>query len=246
MDEWWQHQDLYPEKKNNSDRWPPDPYLIYGEYGVELDNYDIKLVSPKSPITGLQFTHDIELLPDKQVRFSIRAKNISTDTLFWGIWTNMQLPGNSICYVPMAEADTLWFKKNRTADQDTIPYQMESGYFSFRPEDVGADKSSFMTKACIFPAEPWMAAFNKNQMILIECPRLPRERIHPSQAQIEIFNLLTPGRPDDLLELETHSPYEKLAPGQSTETTLMWRLLAYSGSSDRHDQISYLKSMDWK
>jgi hypothetical protein len=83
-------------------------------------------------------------------------------------------------------------------------------------------------------------------MILIECPRLPRERIHPSQAQIEIFNLLTPGRPDDLLELETHSQYEKLAPGQSTETSLMWSLLAYSGSSDRHDQISYLKSMDWK
>ncbi|MBN1480700.1 DUF4380 domain-containing protein [candidate division KSB1 bacterium] len=165
MDEWWRRQDLYPDKKANGDRWPPDPYLIYGEFAIEIEAHQVVLTGPKSPLTGVQFTHTIELLASNRVRFHSRLTNIRNDTVSWGIWTNMQLHGASRCYVPMRNADTLWFKQNVTSEQDSIPYALLDGYFTFLPENVQAGKTSYMTKVCIHPGEPWLTAFKANNVI---------------------------------------------------------------------------------
>lgn len=242
MDEWWQRQDLYLDKKSNKDRWPPDPYLIYGRFESKVDKKRITLTGPKSPITGLQFIHCFELLDGNRIQFSTRAKNTGADTLSWGLWTNMQLPGKCQCYVPISNADTIWFKKNVLADQDTIPYKKLNGYFTFSPNEIEGQKPSWM-KVCIHPAEPYMAAFSGNQMILINFPKLSRDCIYSSQEQLEIFNLLTSDHAENLLELETHSAYDTLTPDEFTETSQTWSLFLYNGTKNAHNHIDFIKTI---
>ncbi len=199
--------------------------MIYGEFTAKAAGYRIELTG-QSPLTGVQLSHRIDLLAGNRVRFSSRLTNIREDTTAWGIGTNMQLSGASRCYAPAAAADTMWFKKNVTANLDTIPHPLVDGYFTFLPETVTPGKSTYMTKACIHPQEPRLAAFNSGQMLIIKAPKISRQAIYPTQEQIEIFNMLAPGTNEDLLELNFHSAYDTLAPGAFTETTQVWTVKA--------------------
>lgn len=241
MSEWWQGQDLYPQKKN--DRWPPDPYLIYGAYKAESTGTTVTLTSPASPITGLQFTHHIEFTGENQLLFSVSARNTRGDSAAWGIWTNMQLPGEAGCYVPVSDADTSWFKKPDPASADTIEHLIKNGYFTFRPGPSGTGQAMAWTKACIHPSENWMAAFSGDQMVLIEFPHANRGDIHPEQEQVEVFNMMTPDGEGNLLELETHSAYKILQPGEETRTWNRWTVFHYQGDKTEKAHIDFLRKL---
>ncbi|NJM17096.1 MAG: DUF4380 domain-containing protein [Bacteroidales bacterium] len=50
---WWTAQYIHIDKRINADVWPPDPYLIYGNYSVvEQTKNSVVTLGPKSKILG--------------------------------------------------------------------------------------------------------------------------------------------------------------------------------------------------
>ncbi len=53
--EWWIKLDINSERRDNKVIWPPDPYLIYGDYKIaEKTDTSITTIGTESPVIGVQ------------------------------------------------------------------------------------------------------------------------------------------------------------------------------------------------
>ena len=79
--------------------WPPDPYLIYGDFKIkeQTDSY-IKMVGPESPISGVQLVKEVTVLDDGRVSFKVTAKNIRDKDVSWDLWSNTRVNGHAPSY----------------------------------------------------------------------------------------------------------------------------------------------------
>jgi hypothetical protein len=75
-------------------------------------------------------------------------------------------------------------------------------------------------KAFIHPSEKLMVGFSESQAIKISFEYVPPEQIHPDQAAVEIYNMIS--TEETLLELEIHGPYLTLQPGESMHLAETW------------------------
>ena len=243
MSEWWTKQNLYPEKKKNGNRWPPDPYLIYGAYNITSENsQSLTWKSLPSPVSGIQVTQHIELQEDNQMVFRVQFKNISDSVIHWGIWFNTRLEGRANCFVRITSEKDFYIKDEGKLNAK-IPWQSENGFFSFLPKQIKLPQEKIYTKACIHPKKDKIAAFWAGQMILIETPNINRNIIHPDHTFTEIYNQLMPDSKEDLLELEFHSEYKKINPGESISAFQIWKIYEAEGITEREEQISFLNQI---
>ncbi len=238
--EWWIKQDINRERRDSKALWPPDPYLIYGDFKItEQTDTSITLLGPESPVSGVQLTKKISFNSTGVVTFDAAAKNIRKQPLSWGLWLNTRFDGAARCYV-QANANALLKLAVTTTDGKIKPMPCEfiHGYFTFRPPAAEDSLTKYVQKAFINPAETFIVGFSQGQAIQISFKYVPPAQIHSDQAPVEIYN--TVSTEESLLELEIHGPYRTLLPGESMHLTETWRLFKYDGENTVDSQINFI------
>ncbi|MBN1674158.1 MAG: DUF4380 domain-containing protein [Kiritimatiellae bacterium] len=243
---WWTDQDANPKRREQKAGWPPDPYLVYGQFEVvERTETSVRLVGPESPVTGVQLTKEIRLEPDGRVRYSVSGRNSRDRAIARDLWPNLRMSGFDRCYVPVAGPDAVRVEGPTAAQKNrvTVAHRLVEGFFTFAPELPNAGKSWQMAKAFIQPNAGLMAGFTAEDALLIRFSPVPKDRIHPDQGQIEIFNSVRnrDGEVTSLLELEMHSPFRSLAPGETITVQQIWEVIPYYGRQSDRARTAFLR-----
>lgn len=237
--EWWSKQDINLERRDGRAIWPPDPYLIYGDYQItERTDTSLAMVGPASPVSGVQLTKKILINSAGLVTFETSAKNIREQPISWGLWFNTRLDGFARCYVPADESDLR--KLSVTGDEHEIPlpFAFDQGYFTFLPPAMRDASSKYVQKAFLTPNANFMVGFSERQAIKISFEVMPPEQIHPDQAPVEIYNLVSAN--ETLLEMEVHGPYRTFQPGESIWMAEAWELFKYDGEATPSAHIAFI------
>lgn len=234
---WWADQELNEKRKKNNVPWPPDPYLTYGGYQVSGNLSDhIKMVSPDSPVTGIQLEKEVLLTDSNIIHFKVKGTNIRNSPVSRDLWLNTRFNGWSRAYVPVA--DTAYVRVEDTS----VPYDIIQGYFTYQPLEVTEKMGN--SKAFINPSRPFIAGFTNTQLLIIEFESHNNSIIHPEHSLVEIYNHINPGDTSDaLLELEYHAPFRTLQPGESMETWEKWSIYPYNGDATDEARIAYLQKL---
>lgn len=239
--DWWKQQTLNAGRREAAAVWPPDPFTVLTASKLKkLTETEAEMVSPVSPVTGLQLTKRYRLDGDT-LQHQVQAVNRRDEPVRWDIWFNTRVSPDARLYVPVRDFDgDLRLEKfpemSAVAQADKNKRQL--GLFDFaRGENVKA-------KAFIEPAAGWIAAFDRGQLFLIEFEQQPRESIHPEQGQVEVYLEQDPDKPGSgVMELEVHAPYRELAPGESMAAEENWRALAYTGEDSIEGHLRALKEL---
>lgn len=241
---WWTKQDINAERKENASPWPPDPYLIYGEYKItHQSERSIVLEGPASPISGIRFIKEIGINEDESVFLKTRMENTSLEIQEWDIWFNTRMDGYSNMYVPITgKAEDCRVEHVLNDQSDKMPSTQSAGFFSYLPIPPDEKYNERSSKSYIYPEQPYMAAFTKDSLIIYQFEKHPLESIHPEQALVEIYNHTEAEKNNALLEMEYHSPIFKLSPGESAEAFQIWHILPYAGEDSRLEHVEYLTS----
>jgi len=237
--DWWTKQNLYPELKKTKSTWPPDPWLIYGSYKiVKQTASSIIIESPKSPVSGVSILKNISISKMGKVTLIVTLKNTGNEPASWDIWMNTRLNGMNKGYVPINDSTNV--RKDTGPSTSSVPTDKTNGYFSFTPKLPSKETSIIYSKAFIHPSKPFISGFTKNHLLMIKFKKHKKSSIHPNQSLVEIFNMLSFDSKENLLELEYHSPYKTLKPGQSMKAWQTWEVYPYNGDDVKEKHIEFL------
>jgi hypothetical protein len=243
--EWWRKQDLNKGRKIEMADWPPDPYQCFSSFEVISHTPDsLVMIGPASPVTGIQLTKTISIQDDGQVRFTVAGKNIRRTPVSWDLWLNTRVDGYSSCYVPISPRIPVKIESRIGFTRECAEWEIRDGFFRFVPKKPSKKTSLRSAKAYIYPSNNFMAAFDKSHVLIIRFPFHPKRLIHSSQGLVEFYNETTHNSSDALMELECHSPYQTLKPGQTMETSVEWTLYNYSGKNNPIQHHSFLANLE--
>lgn len=235
------------EKNDDGIPWPPDPYLIYGKYKIVEKRADfIKLKGPKSLISGIQLIKEYWIEKSGKVKFKVTAKNISKEKQSWSLWVLARINGYSNAYVPVENDKSFNIEYINKKHIERGKMKKINNFFTFIPDDYPQDpavKKVIRTKAFISPNKGFMAGFIEKYLFLIKFKLLPDSEIHPDHKQVEIYNEIRRNRKDTLLEIEHHSAFKTLLPGQSMSSEESWQLFEYKGRKTTEDQLNFINSI---
>lgn len=236
--EWWVKQDEYPELKENKSLWPPDPYLTCSAYKIITDKEnEITIESPKSPNTHVQLTKNFRIEGNK-IYITAIARNISDDTISWGLWFNTRMNGWDKVIVPADSADLIKTQYMSYPDLYLPEFKYTDGYFSYQAVEPAIGQKAYKSKSFISVENPVIIGNKAGQWLIIKSEKIDRKLIHPDQGRIEIYVENSADKARDLQELEMHFSYEKIAPGASISASEIWEIIP-----DLGDQNNQLKVM---
>jgi hypothetical protein len=230
----WSQQDMKPDRKKDKAIWPPDPFNETGRFEVvERTPTSLRLRGATSPVTGLAFEHELEITGERRVRMKTTATNGREAPVSWDLWPNTRVRTDAYPYVPLDPLQMLRMDGPSGKDEGVGLYPTESraGWLGVPPgRKPEGEYKRLWAKAYVRPARGLIACFVGKQLLLITAPVVPKERLHPEQAFIEIYRAV--GRGTDILELEMHGPHETLAPGASMSFEQVFEVLEYGGAAD--------------
>lgn len=229
----WSQQDLKPALKSAKAVWPPDPFNETGRFEVvERTPTLLRLKGPASPVTGVAFVHEFEITGERTVRMKTTATNTRTTPVSWDIWPNTRVRPESFPYVELDPVQMLRMDGPRVDDRDagTYPSTVHGAWLSFVPgAKIESPHKRLWAKAFVRPARGLIASFTGKQLLLIRAPIVPKAKLHPDQAFIELYR--GAGKDATVLELEMHGPLETLAPGAEASFEQTFELLDYDGEA---------------
>ncbi len=239
--EWWMHQSLHPQRKKLKAVWPPDPFssLSRNEI-VEKTAEKILMKTTASPVNGLEVEKTFRLVDGNphQIDLWVAARNARNEKVSWDIWFNSRSFATTRIFAPVDQSVDV----KRMDWQASIPYTIEQGLLSLNRTPIEAGKSRIMGKVMFQPSAGWFAAFNAKQLLIVQFPLQPLEKIHPEQGQLEFYMEHNPADESrDVLEMEVHSAYQTLAPGDTMQARERWTLIEYSGDDSVEDQRKFLR-----
>ena len=236
--DWWTQQNKNKKKRNDKSIWPPDPYLIYADCKIiKQTDSSVVLGNPASPFTRIKLTKSFVLKKNGNVILETVIKNISNSLVSWDIWLNTRVDGFNKCYVPIDNVDDIRLSKKNNYS-DFMNHKIEKGYFTFEPS-YPKNNAKRVAKAFIKPSSNKMFYFSNRDLFIIEYDLYNPKETHPEQGMVELYNEVDSDG-EALLELEYHSPYKKLEPGQTLTTKVWWSLTKYDGNSERETQIDFI------
>ena len=219
---WWTKQDILPKKKEGADVWPPDPFLIYSNFEViEHTNNLLVLQGTESPVSGVQLIKKYEL-DGNSIKIEVTAKNIRKNTIEWDLWSNSRFPAFSNFRVPVDSEEQIRIDAKENGFVDIVKYKFENGYFTFIPELPAGEKKQRISKAFIYPSTGDIQVQRGDWKLDINFEKVPLEKIHPEQALIEVYNCITSNGLNNVLELEHHSAYQTIKPGEAIKLKEVW------------------------
>jgi len=244
--EWWTQQDINTERKDERAVWPPDPFLIYGDFEItEKTESSVTLKSPESPVSGIVLTKKYEIHTDGSLTCDVTLKNVTEKTVKWDVWFNTRMSGYCKSYTFCTEKDN---SKTETMPWDgaqEMPNENKDGYFCYLPEEPEKDFNSRSSKSFIHPEKTFMAGFTEDRLLLIEFEGCEKEKIHSEQAQVEIFCHTEHDTNNSLLELEYHSAYKSIAPNETLSASQRWSVHNYTGGTNTENQIKTLNKLGY-
>lgn len=235
--EWWTRQQLNPERRDAHATWPPDPWLEYGTMQViERTPERVRLAGPASPVSGLRLSTSVSIAADGAVLEEIEAVNAGTAPVSWDLWPNTRVRGDAVVYVPCGAGDPLKVVFNTwdVASELPFPPLLRSGYFSFDTRLApGTEGLLHLSKAYLRPAASQLFAVAPEDLLVMAARTPAKGTVHPDQAPVEVFQ--SRGGSDRLrqvIELEFHSAYTNLAPGEALRYAVAWRVLPFAGGDE--------------
>ncbi len=242
--EWWIHQDLNSRRKKEKAPWPPDPYLIYGDYKIDsLSDSFVKMTSPESPYTGIQLQKTIELASENKIKFTVKGTNTRDTAISWDLWLNTRFNGYHNVYVPCSSKDGVQKMDTQvTPEKNKLEYKIVDGFFTLINQAPDKGKNARTGKAFLYPDTGLIAGFTDKHLLIIRFEKHKAEAIHPEQGLVELYNNLTPDTANALLELEYHAPYKTLQPDESMQARETWEVYKYNGKKTVEEQINFLKT----
>lgn len=243
QNEWWTHQDINPARRDAQANWPPDPYLAYATTRIiERTPSRVVLEGVDSPVSGVRLRKTFQLSSTHAdtVEVHASARNIRDTDVARDLWFNTRLPHSTRAFVPVEkESDVRVQSLTGTSIGPLLP-RIERGLFSLDSPPFSTGETARRGKVFAQPSAGWMAGFADNQLFVIRFPHQLRERIHPDQAQVELYLDDQAEAGKGLLEMELHSLYATLRPGESLHATEWWTVLPYGGPDTREAQIAFL------
>jgi hypothetical protein len=243
---WWTAQDLNPARRDQAAPWPPDPWLVYGEYEVAEQATDrVVLRSPESPVSGVQLTKTVRIGPDGQVCVTAEARNIREKTVCWDVWSNTRMAGTARSYVPLhpERPIRLEYGSGRPLQQRMTPHRIVGRWFTFESDWTLPEGAQGATaKAFLNPDPGLIAGFTPTDVFLKQFPVTPPDEVHPEQAAVEIYQALDREPAEDLLELEAHGPFRSIGPGEALALEETWRVLPWRGSDAPSEHVEFLEN----
>jgi len=242
--EWWTHQSLNMDRNNSKADWPPDPYLIYGKNKIiSKSDTSVKMVGPKSPISGVQLYKEISINSSGIVTVKSTAENIRNENISHDLWMLTRLDGFAKAYVPLGKNGILKLVYGESKTSEPTPYKIIDGYFTFNPSIPVNPKTEQVQEVHLYPGNSFIAGFSKGQMLLIRFKKLDKNLIYPQHGLVELYNDINEKDGDRLLELEVHGEYKTLVPGETISLTETWELLPYDGELNSNDQIKFINDI---
>jgi hypothetical protein len=239
--EWWVHQDSIPSLKASRASWPPDPSTSLAPYSiVTKKTHELCMVSPESPYTKVQITKTFHISKNKVI-ISATAKNISHDTIAWGLWQNTRMSGWDAVFV---RADSSEFRKTNYMSRAKVnkpALNYLDGFYSY--ESVQPESGQYQSKSFFDVKEPLIAGTHQKQWLIIRSKSIAAKLIHPEQSRVELYieNSTRPAK--DLQELEMQFDYHQIVPGASISAEETWEILPASGSTDKNELLKELKKI---
>jgi hypothetical protein len=154
---------------------------------------------------------------------------------------NTRLDGDALGYVPINDEGILELLVRENKTRETTPYRVENGYFTFQPSIPRKPKIEQVQEAHLYPSDGLMAGFSEQQMLLIRFNKYDQQKIHSQHGLVELYSYISDNENDRLLELELHSAYRTLVPGETITLTETWELFPYNGDNSTQDHINFLK-----
>jgi Domain of unknown function (DUF4380) len=244
--EWWSHQNLNTKRRDMKAAWPPDPFSVLAKNQIIFQSADkIVMKSGVSPVTGLEVEKTFSLVADdpRQLDLIVKAINRRETEVSWDIWFNTRSFPQTRIYAPVDETTNVRSMTWESPDSVKVEYEIVQNLLSLKLEKPPKGKSKLMGKILFQPTQGWFAAFYKKQLLIVQFPHVPIEKIHPEQGQLEFYLEHSP-RNDSLevLEMEVHAAYKKLKPGEEMQARERWTLIEYSGDESADAQREFLRA----
>jgi hypothetical protein len=244
MSDWWRHQDRYPRKRAAGARWPPDPYLDYGAYAQEGLVGGVRLTSPDSPLSGIRLVKTVTIPGPHRVNLDVEATSLRAQASRFDLWLVARFPGDTRHYVPVRSAAAVEFRGTVRPRPDALRAELHDGYFSLASSPAGPDQPPAYGKAYVGPSKPYLAAFGRDQVLIVVFPETASREVHPEHAPVEVFVKRSPAAAEDLLELEYHSPCRLVSPGEAVRTGQHWWILPYQGEATAAAHTRFLRDRE--
>ncbi len=242
--EWWTKQNLNPERQRQAPRWPPDPWLVFGSYEIlEKSDSSIVLEGPGSPVSQVKFIKSYSIDRKGRVFLETEMKNISDKPMSWDIWFNTRFDPQARAFVYQGEKSSPLVEDYPEDKPLGVPFNFAWDYFYFEPRVPETMDTIFTSKAFLYPEIPSVFLFNEGTCLEIQVEQHEKDSIHPEQALIEIYLQSKKEAGEGLLELEYHSPYFTLKPGESKSAWERWILRPYTGENSTEDHLRFLEKI---
>lgn len=244
---WWSIQDLIESRRKNNAPWPPDPFVTLADNRILSQSlHKIEMQSPVSPVSGLLVEKTFALVADdpRQIDLLVKATNSRKTDVAWDVWFNTRSFPQTRIYAPVDLSVAVRTTQWDSPENAPVNYEINQGLLSLILENPPEDKKQLKGKVFFQPSEGWFAGFNKQQLLIVQFPLEPVSRIHPEQGQLEFYMEYSPTNEQlGILEMEVHSAYRKLKPGESMTARERWTLIDYQGKADTESQIKFLRQV---
>lgn len=246
---WWQYQDIDIKLKEKKSSWPPDPYLTQLPYKViEHTQNRLVLQSPPSPITGMQLTKTFHIDHANHVTVSTHAKNVSSQTMQWGLWSNTRVKAAGQAFIPITDqSDYVVEHVNPWKNPDT-KYRFDvkafDGWLTLSlhvsvPYDLKRD-----TKLRVNTAQRLIVYHMGDQVLLKRAEPIDVSMLPAEHRSVECYRSESQSLPtDELLEIQFHYPLKSLSPGQSLQASETWSLHHASEFGDPGNLTTWLNAV---
>ncbi len=240
---WWSHQELNQERKAANAPWPPDPYLIYSPYEIiEHTATSVVLEGPPSPVSGIKLTKKYSL-SDSSLEIEVSMTNTSSGPVSWDIWSNARFEGDTRFFVPDGEKGFLRITGEENERSGRLDALFIDGAFTFISAPPGPGQNRRYGKAFLHPEKGSIVAVRDECLLVMSFETVEKDKIHPDHGFVEIYKMISKSGRSDLLELEHHSAFKTLQPGESFTVAEQWTIHAYKEGQEIQDDIEYYKQI---
>lgn len=244
--EWWTWQDQNRQRLKDAAQWPPDPYTVLAT-NMLLTHSDkrVLLAGTESPLWGTRIDKQIEISADGQrLLVSATAQNLREEAIARDLWFNARVPNSARVFVPIAGPEDVRIEGGNDEGVVAPEVEFSRGMLVMENTALAQEVVARRGKLFINPSAGWMAAFVNEQLFLLTFALQDHDSIHAEQGQIEIYNDFVPSGDGaaGLIELEMHSPYTVLAPGDRMSASQWWQVFPYAGSNKLAEQQRFLQA----